>query len=235
VTAPPVELAGLAELYGLTAPQLDRLRCLAELVGSDPLAPTSVRAPERVLADHIADSLVALDLPALAAPARLVDIGAGAGFPGLVLAVTRRATSVTLLEASARKCAFMERAAASCSLRNVDVVHARAEDWPEGLGQFDVATARAVAPLAVVLEYAAPLLRPGGWVVAWRGRRDLLAESGVELAARELGLELGEVRRVEPYPGAMHRHLHVARKVGPTPREFPRRPGVARKRPLGAR
>jgi 16S rRNA (guanine527-N7)-methyltransferase len=231
----PLELAGLADRHGLTEVQIDRLRCLAELVVSDPSAPTAVREPDKVVEDHIADSLVALDLPALAAPGRLVDIGAGAGFPGLVLAVARRATSVSLLEASARKCAFIERAAAHCGLRNVEVVHARAEDWPEGLGRFDVATARALAPLAVVFEYAAPLLRPGGSVVAWRGRRDLLAEAGAESAAAELGLELGEIRRVEPYPGAAHRHLHAARKVAPTPQEFPRRPGVARKRPLGAR
>lgn len=232
---PPLDLADLADRHGLTETQVDQLRCLVDLVVSDPLAPTSVREPDRVIADHIADSLVALELPALAAPGRLVDVGAGAGFPGLVLAVARRATGVSLLEASTRKCAFMERAAARCGLRNVEVVHARAEDWREGLGRFDVATARAVAPLAVVLEYAAPLLRPGGSVVAWRGRRDLLAETGAESAAAELGLELGEIRRVEPYPGASHRHLHPARKVAPTPPEFPRRPGVARKRPLGAR
>jgi 16S rRNA (guanine527-N7)-methyltransferase len=112
-------------------------------------------------------------------------------------------------------------------------VHARAEEWADGLGACDLVTARALAPLAVVAEYAAPLLTVGGTLVAWRGRRDPDDEAVGARAAVELGLEPGTVIRVEPYPGALHRHLHVLRKVAPTPDRFPRRPGMARKRPLG--
>ena len=229
------ELRNLAERYGLSHAAGDQLRSLLETVAADPLAPTAVREPERIIEDHIADSLVALELPELASPAEVVDIGAGAGFPGLALAVARPESRFALLEASARKCAFIERAVAGCGLLNARAVHARAEAWPDGLGYFDVATARAVGPLAVVLEYAAPLLRPGGSVVAWRGRRDATAESEAELAAVQVGLSHVEVRPVVPYPGAAHRHLHSASKVAATPAGFPRRPGAARKRPLGAR
>jgi 16S rRNA (guanine527-N7)-methyltransferase len=113
------------------------------------------------------------------------------------------------------------------------VVHARAEAWPAGAEAHDLVTARALAALPVVVEYAAPLLAEGGALVAWRGRRDPDAEAAATRAAAEVGLEPVEVRRVEPYSAARDRHLHVFRKTAPTPPRFPRRPGMARKRPLG--
>jgi 16S rRNA (guanine527-N7)-methyltransferase len=88
--------------------------------------------------------------------------------------------------------------------------------------------------LAVLAEYAAPLLREGGVLVAWKGRRDPQEERDAASAAGQLGLAVEQVRPVAPYRGADHRHLHVLRKVAPTPDRFPRRPGMARKRPLGA-
>jgi 16S rRNA (guanine527-N7)-methyltransferase len=94
-------------------------------------------------------------------------------------------------------------------------------------------TARAVAPLAVLLEYAAPLLCHGGVLVAWKGGRDELEERGGVLAAERLAMEPVSVSRVVPFAGAETRHLHVYSKVGPTPAGVPRRPGMARKRPLG--
>jgi 16S rRNA (guanine527-N7)-methyltransferase len=120
----------------------------------------------------------------------------------------------------------------AAGLANVGVVHARAEEWPEGLGACDLVTARALAALPVLAEYAAPLLREGGSLVAWKGRRDPGDEADGAAAARELGLEVVEVRRVEPWPGARDRHLHLMSKVGQTPARYPRRPGMAAKRPL---
>ena len=117
---------------------------------------------------------------------------------------------------------------------------ARAEEWaklPAALGggreAYDVVTARAVAPLAVLVEYAAPLLRTGGVLVAWKGARDAAEEAGGATAAERLAMAPREVERVVPFEGAENRHLHVFEKVGPTPEGFPRRPGMARKRPLG--
>jgi 16S rRNA (guanine527-N7)-methyltransferase len=94
-------------------------------------------------------------------------------------------------------------------------------------------TARAVAALDVVAEYAAPLLRVGGTLVAWRGRRDSQAETAAAWAAEQLGLGSPEVRVARPYQGAEHRHLYLMSKVMETPSGFPRRPGMALKRPLG--
>jgi 16S rRNA (guanine527-N7)-methyltransferase len=228
-------LAELAARYGLRERAVGALGCLLGRLVCDPVAPTAVRDPVRAVNDHLADSLVALELPEVARAGRVVDIGAGAGLPGLPLAIARETARFVLLESAARKCAFLSEVVHQCGLANVSIVHARAEGWPEGLVSFDVAAARALAPLPVVLEYAAPLLRLGGAVVAWRGRRDSEAEEAGERAARELGLELVEVRSVRPYRSASHRHLHLWSKVRETPDQFPRRPGMALKRPLGSR
>jgi hypothetical protein len=98
----------------------------------------------------------------------------------------------------------------------------------------DLVTARALAPLPVVVEYAAPLLEVGGTLVVWRGRRDAKAEAEAETAALLLGMEPHPPTRVLPYPRAEHRYLHLFSKVRETPPGFPRRPGIALKRPLGA-
>ena len=94
-------------------------------------------------------------------------------------------------------------------------------------------TARALAPQPVVLEYAAPLLRADGVLIDWRGQRAEAEERAALRAAAELGLERAEVRRVHPFAAALERHLHVFVKTTETPARFPRRVGVARKRPLG--
>ena len=138
------------------------------------------------------------------------------------------------MESNGRKCAFLRRAREASGADNATVENLRAEEWGEALGSFDVITARALAAPAVVAEYAAPLLRLGGATVIWRGRRDPLAEQAAENAAAQLGLEIAELRPVHPYKGAEHRYLYVMSKVRETPSRFPRRPGVAQKRPLGA-
>jgi len=228
------ERSALVERYGLASNAASQLRALLDTLEADPHAPTTVRDPHEAVDVHLADSLVALELPDVRDACALADLGAGAGFPGLALAVALPSAAVTLVESNARKCDFIRKAAAAAGLRNVQVVAERAESWAEGVGRCDVVTARALAPLAVIAEYAAPLLRDRGVVVAWKGRRERDEEQAASRAAAELGLELELVVPVAPYTGAAHRHLHVLRKVAPTPERFPRRPGSARKRPLGA-
>jgi 16S rRNA (guanine527-N7)-methyltransferase len=228
-------LARVGERYGLPARAVEQLAALLDLLVDDPLSPTSIREHERALEDHIADSLVALDLGVLGEARDVADLGSGAGLPGLPLAIGLPSAHVDLVESARRKCQFIERAIAVCEIANARAVNSRAEAWPEGLGRFDVVTARALAPLAVVAEYAAPLLRLGGTALLWRGRRDPEDETAAEVAYRELGLESREIRRVQPYPAAQNRHLHLISKVMETPARFPRRPGMAAKRPLGMR
>jgi 16S rRNA (guanine527-N7)-methyltransferase len=226
-------LAKLVVRYGLPAGAGPRLEALLAALTDDPHAPTTVRDPMTAVRDHLADSLVALGLTPVRQASRVADLGAGAGLPGLPLAISLPAATVSLVESNGRKCEFLERTRAACAATNATVINTRAEDWVDGRESCDLVTARALAPLAVVAEYAAPLLAIGGALVAWRGRRDPAEEAAAARAAGELGLELRPPAPVAPYPGALHRHLHVLVKVAPTPPRFPRRAGMARKRPLG--
>jgi 16S rRNA (guanine527-N7)-methyltransferase len=225
----------IAGRHSLPSVAESALVTLVGLVMTDPAAATAVRDEDRVIDDHIADSLVALELEQASGATAIADLGSGAGFPGLPLAIARPDATVTLVESNARKSSFLERAAAECELANVRVVNSRVENWEEGAGRCDLVTARALAPLPVVVEYGAPLLRIGGSLMVWRGVRDPEAEEAAAHAATELGLDPRGPSLVHPYPAATRRHLHLFSKVRPTPTRFPRRAGVAAKRPLGGR
>ncbi len=225
------QLAAQYELPPAAAPALGRL---LTLVCADPTAPTAVRDPATAVDAHIADALVALELAPVRGARRIADLGSGAGFPGLVLAAARPDAEVALVEANQRKCEFLARAAREMALTNVEVIAQRAECWTAGLGTRDLVTARALAPLPVLVEYAAPLLAEHGVLLAWKGKRDDREEADGAAAAAATALEVAEVRPVTPWPGAERLHLHLYVKVGCTPKRFPRRPGMARKRPLRA-
>jgi 16S rRNA (guanine527-N7)-methyltransferase len=227
-------LDALARRFALDARQREQLALLLGALSEDAQAPTSVRAPAEAVDVHIADSLIALELSEVISAERLADLGAGAGFPGLPLAIARPGAEVSLIESQSRKCRFLEHVVELAGVTNARVVRARAEGWAEGAGVQDVVLARALAPQPVVLEYAAPLLKLGGTLVDWRGRRDEAEEASALGAAEELGLECVRIVRVEPFKGARDHHLHLYRKVMYTPDRFPRRPGMARKRPLGS-
>lgn len=226
-------LAELGARFQLSNRQTDLLSRFGAILVHDEHAPTTVREPSRVRDDHLADALVGLELPIVRSASSIADLGAGAGVPGIPLAIALPGARVWLIEGNGKKCHFMARVADELGLENVQVVHGRAETWTQGLGILDIVTARALAPLDVVAEYAAPLLKVGGALVAWRGAREPQVEADAERAARILGMSIEQPVRVEPYPGAQNRYLHVMSKVMETPDRFPRRDGVARKRPLG--
>lgn len=227
-------LAELAARYGLPSGAEDRVARLLELVAAEPAAITAVRDPTEGVDAHVADSLVALDLPAVRAARRVADLGSGGGFPGLVLAIALPSARVALVESVGRKCAFLTAAAGELGLANVEVVNARAEAWPDGLGAQDLVAARALAPLPVLVEYAAPLLAPSGLLVAWKGRPEQAEVADGAAAAAALGMGAPEAIAVEPFPGARDRNLYLSSKVSSTPSGYPRRPGMARKRPIRA-
>jgi 16S rRNA (guanine527-N7)-methyltransferase len=211
------------------------LATLLELLG-DPRAPVSASSVRRARQVHIADSLSGLEIQPLAAAGRIADLGSGAGLPGLVLAACLPAARFDLIESVGRKCEFLREATDGMGLANATVVCERSEEWAaaEGREAYDAVTARAVGSLATLAELAAPLLREGGVLVAWKGARSQAEESELAGAVPRLAMEPVEVRGMQPYSGSRNRHIHLLRKNGPTPNGLPRRPGMAAKRPFGS-
>src|SRR4051794_5061300 len=203
-------------------------------LAAEPDPHTTVSDPAGAVDIHVADSLAGLEIPDLRGASRIADVGAGAGFPGLVLAAALPSAQLDLIESAHRKSAVIERLAAAAALASARALPLRAEEWAAGEGAtaYDVVTARAVAPLAVLVEYAAPLLESGGAFVAWKGARDEAEEAAGASAAAAVGLQPSRIVPVTPYPGSRNRHLHLYLKVRDTPGRYPRRPGAAAKRPL---
>jgi 16S rRNA (guanine527-N7)-methyltransferase len=220
--------------FELTARQRHQFRIVLQRLDADEHAPTTIRLRAAAAQLHLADSLAALELELFTAARQIADLGSGAGFPGIALAVALPAVEVSLIESQRRKCEFLTSLRAEAGVENATVVCARVEDWREGTARQDVVVARALAPQAVVLEYAAPLLRIGGALVDWRGRRAPELEAAADRAAEVLGLRRSEVLRTAPFEGATDHHLHVFIKHAVTPERFPRRAGMARKRPLAS-
>ena len=218
----------------LDAAAREKLQIVLDLLAQERASVSSV-VDERAWRVHVADSLTGLEVRDLRQAEAVADIGAGAGFPGLVLAVELPKARVDLIESVGRKCEFMRRAAAAAGIPNVTVLNTRSEDLAAAAGReaYDAVTARAVGRLSTLAELASPLLKPNGVLVAWKGRRDEDEERQLENAAESLAMAPEQILDVGSRAGSEHRHLHVIRKTGPTPDNLPRKPGIAKKRPKG--
>jgi 16S rRNA (guanine527-N7)-methyltransferase len=197
---------------------------------------TGIREPSEIIVKHFLDSLsIAPVLKRLPAPLALIDVGSGAGFPGLPLKIILPDLQLTLLESVGKKTTFLRHLAVVLDLNGVTVLTARAEEAgrrPDQRERYDVAVARAVAPLPVLAEYTLPLVKVGGWVIAQKG---LNPEAEVKEAANALGILGGKVRQILPttVPGLeAARHLVIIQKKKPTPKQYPRRPGIPAKKPI---
>ena len=190
---------------------------------------------ERAWQVHVVDSFTGLEVPELREARRIADVGAGAGFPGLALAVALPAAQVDLIESVGRKCEFMRRAIEAADIPNATVLNTRSEDLAAGEEReaYDAVTARAVGRLSTLAELASPLLKPNGVLVAWKGKRDADEEQQLHNAAESLAMRPEAILDVGDRAGSEHRHLHIIRKTGPTPPNLPRNPGIAKKRPKG--
>jgi 16S rRNA (guanine527-N7)-methyltransferase len=217
---------------------LDTISAHAQLVvaANRYLNLTRITDPEELAVRHVADCLACL----LALPSdealSLIDVGSGAGYPGIVLAAARPAWRVTLVESARKKATFLESAVHELGLaERVTVLCARAEEAGQDRAhreRHDAAVARAVAPLPVLAEYLLPLVRRGGVALAMRGHA---AADEVAAAAGAIALLGGEGIQMLPYelPGLdAPRHLVVLKKRRATPALYPRRPGVAAHQPL---
>jgi len=202
---------------------------------------TAVTGYEAVQQRHFVESLALLpalfeaDLLTKGERERVLDLGAGAGLPGLPLKIAMPELSLTLLEATARKAAFLREAVAELALDQVEVLAARAEVAAREADRreaYDLVVARAVAPLPTLLELALPFLRVGGALAAPKGSR---APQEASRSERALALLGGRLLSVAPLavPGAQRApRLVLVCKVAPTPETYPRRPGIPAKRPL---
>ncbi|HRE29220.1 MAG TPA: 16S rRNA (guanine(527)-N(7))-methyltransferase RsmG [Anaerolineales bacterium] len=195
---------------------------------------TAIKEPRDVQVKHFLDSLTVLKaLPAGAL--RVIDVGTGAGFPGLPLKILRPELRMTLVEATGKKVRFCEHIATRLGLEGVRVVHARAEEvgqLSEHRERYDWAVARAVAEMPVLAEYLLPLVVRGGGCIAQKSKDAPAEVHGAETALRKLGGTLERLIEVE-LPGVVDpRYLIVLRKNAATPAVYPRRPGLPTKQPI---
>ena len=197
---------------------------------------TAITDPQGIEVRHFLDSLTCLLALNFQSGVRVVDIGSGAGFPGLPLRIVRPQIRLTIIEATGKKVDFCRHIVKALQLEDVEVIHARAEviaQMGEHRGQYDWALARSVASMRVLVEYLLPFLRVGGQAIAHKGDT---AYTEIQDAEKALGILGGEVDRLIPIelPGVVERrNLVVMNKIAETPAAFPRRAGRPSKKPLG--
>ncbi len=221
----------------LTARQIAQLRTLEQelLSWNTRLNLTAIRDPQGVRTKHFLDSMSCVLAWGDQPPRRLVDVGTGAGFPGLVLKILYPEMHLTLVESVKKKADFCRHMVETLELQQVSVVSERAETLgqdPAYRERFDWAVARAVARMNVLMEYLLPLVRRGGHVLAQKGATGPAETQDADRAIRILG---GHLQRILPLelPGITEdRYLILIDKIAPTPTAYPRKPGVPRKHPL---
>ena len=195
---------------------------------------TSITDPEEIRQKHFEDSLALLEIAEVAQGATLLDVGSGAGFPGVPLKIVRPDLRVSLLESTAKKAAFLRLLGEQLKLEFA-VINDRAEtaaQKPELRGQFDFVVSRAVAALPLLCELCLPFVKTGGTFAAYKGTCER-AEQELEQAGRAikiLGAEIAGMRTEETIYG--ERTILMLRKISQTPRNYPRNGGVMRKKPL---
>ena len=197
---------------------------------------TAVTDDEEMLDKHFIDSLTVLKTGILPETGKMIDVGTGAGFPGMVLAMACPKLSVTLLDAQQKRLAFLEHVARETDTPNAGMIHARAEDCarkPELREQFDFAVARALAPTNILCEYLLPYVKIGGYALCWKGPALKEEIDSGRKAAHLLGgsLEMPLSCQVE---GRDWEHMILpVRKISHTASVYPRKAGTPKNKPLG--
>lgn len=196
---------------------------------------TAITDPQEIYTKHFLDSLTLVRATRPAAGARVVDVGSGAGFPGVPLKIMFPQIDLTLVEATGRKAHFLRHLTDTLGLRDVKVINCRAEECGQDAAhreRYDLVLARAVASMPTLAEYLLPLCRVGGQCVAYKGENAPHETAQAEGALRVLGGQLKQLVPIELPGVAETRYLIVIDKVAATPDKYPRRPGIPAKRPL---
>ncbi len=196
------------------------------------------RVFERIMEDHVLDSLSCLLFTGFSRDCRVIDVGAGAGLPGIPLKLVSSQLDLYLLEATAKKATFIRSVINRMNLQDTNVLNLRAEELAQRAdyrGKYDIATARALGSVSTVAEYCLPLVRVGGHVLAMKGNPPEAELSEGEHAIRLLGGRMSETIEVPLLEEvrARQRTLVIIEKVKETPRQYPRKPGQMKKHPLG--
>lgn len=193
---------------------------------------TRITDPEEIEIKHFLDSFSLMDLPECQRAKTILDVGTGAGFPGMVLALALPQARVSLLDSLGKRVRFLQSLGETLAV-DVEAIHGRAEELArkEMRESFDFVTSRAVANLPTLCEYTLPFVSVGGTFVAMKGAN---AEEELKEATRAIATLGGRLNRVEKVnlPGAEEHHLIVIDKVSPTPKVYPRGGGKPRKAPL---
>lgn len=243
----PMDATGVVEAQAaawglnLCRERIGHLQEYAQLLASYDLANViGTREEERILIDHVLDSLSCFLLEPLPGARHLADVGSGGGLPGIPIKIMSPGTAVTLVESTGKKARFLRYAVDALSLKGVEVANTRVEDLGRSQahrGAYDIVTCRAVGRLSVVAEYCVPLLELGGRAIAMKGRLETEELAEGDRAVNELGARVAETIKVDLLPevGERARNLVILEKVGETPVRYPRRAGVVAKRPLGVR
>lgn len=229
----------VADLFGITlsAEQVAQFETYAQLLAewNAHTNLTAIIEPHEVRVRHFLDSLSIIKAAPLTVGMQIVDVGTGAGFPGLPLAIAFPQIKLTLLEATGKKVAFLEHVIQTLQLANSQTLHARAEEAGHMIGQrdtYDLVLARAVARLPALLEYLLPLARVGGRCIAMKGATARDEAESARHALTLLGGRLHDIVQIE-LPGVEDEHyLVVLEKTDATPAPYPRKPGVPTRKPL---
>lgn len=213
----------------LTSSKLDKLCVYYAMVieANKTFNLTAILDEEDFAVKHYADSLSGISL--FKSGARLLDIGSGAGFPSIPIAIAREDISVTALDSTSKKMSFVSGCAKTLGINNICTISGRAEEQKDLQGSFDIVTARAVSALPILLELAIPMLKPGGIFVAYKTDESELCDA--QNALKALGAKHTHTKSLT-LPNGEKRALLVFEKVSPTPKQYPRVYGTIKKKPL---
>ncbi|AEF95557.1 Ribosomal RNA small subunit methyltransferase G [Desulfotomaculum nigrificans CO-1-SRB] len=203
--------------------------------GNEKINLTAILEPKEVAIKHFVDSLTCLLAVSFPTGAKVLDIGSGAGFPGVPLKIYRPDLQITLMDSLNKRILFLQDTINKLGLNNITAIHSRAEDFgqqPANRENFDVVVSRAVARLVVLSEYCLPCVKIGGYFISQKGPDIDNEIKEAQKAIDKLGGQLSEVKKLQLPLIGDPRSLVVIKKIKPTPKQYPRKAGVPAKKPI---
>ncbi len=193
---------------------------------------TAITEPKEIILKHFIDSLTIQKY--IQEGQKVIDVGTGAGFPGIPLSILKQQTEITLLDSLNKRINFLNEIVSSLQIKNIRTVHARVEEFANNKKEresYDIATSRAVAPLSVLLEYLLPLVKVGGFCICMKGS-NIEEIKEAEKALEILGGEIEKIENINLPDSDIQRNIIIVKKSKQTPSKYPRKPGTPSKEPI---